>query len=305
MKKINVVLFLVIFSFLFIVCKKDEIKNENKVNNVEESVIYDLAFEKDGMIFVANFQKNILDSLFEGFNPALSPDGHYLAFTDYNGGKRHVTIYDFNTKKRIPINIPNDNNYGPIWSPDGKLIAFNIFYNNNWYIAVANKENTTVRIITDKIKRGTYSPSWFSDSKKLLVHDLDYIYLVDLDGNILKKYFVNDIAKDLLVSSQTRFIMSSDEKKLFFSAGVDEDSDDFDEPPEAIFYYDFNLKKLNRLSPKGLYCAEIILKNDSMLYFYAAKDNEEPFSIYSINIFEKKPILLVKNGSSLSVNINR
>jgi len=54
-----------------------------------------------------------------------------------------------------------------------------------------------------------------------------------------------------------------------------------------------------------LYCAEIILKNDSILYFYAAKDNEEPFSIYSINIFEKKPILLVKNGSSLNVSINR
>jgi len=303
MKKNIVVLFLIIFSFLFIVCKKDEVKNENTITPVEKSVKYDLAFERDGMIFVKNFQKNIIDSLFAGFNPALSPDGRYLAFTNYYGSKRHVTLYDFNTKKIIPINIPNDNNYGPTWSPDGKLIAFNIFYNNNWYIAVTNKENTLFRIITDRIKKGTYSPSWISDSKKILVHDLDNIYMVDLDGNVLNKYSINNIARDLLISSQTRFILSSDEKKLFFSAGVDEDSDDFEEPPEAIFYYDFNSKKLNRISPKGLYCADLVLKNDSIIFFSAAKNNEEPFSIYSINIFEKKPILLVKNGSSPCVSV--
>jgi Tol biopolymer transport system component len=293
--------FVVLLAFcLFIGCRKEEKKVEAPADTEVNLTVYDMAFQKDDKVCILKYDDMKIDSTLTGSDPCISPDGKKIAYTDFSNDKRHVTIYNPTTKQQTPVNIPNDNNYGPAWSPDNNLLAFSVFKNHNWYIGVVNKENSIFKFVTDKLTRGAYSPSWSPDSKRLIVQDLDKIYLLDLDGNILKTFEVKEVAKNYSVSSSTKFIYTPDEKSFIYSAGVDEDGD-FDEPPEAVFIYDIQNKKIKRLTPKGLYCTDPVLNTKNEVLFSGSKSMDEPCSIYKVSLNGGKPELVIKDASLPSV----
>ena len=54
-----------------------------------------------------------------------SPDGRRIAFIDFEGGKRTLSVYDLATGAVTPIASLNlSNAYSPTWSPDGARLAF-------------------------------------------------------------------------------------------------------------------------------------------------------------------------------------
>ena len=205
-------------------------------------------------------------------------------------------IYDFNTKLTQPVNVPNDNNFGAMWSPDSYLIALSLFVNKKWVVGVVNQENSIFKYISDKLPNGAYSPTWTWDSKRIVTHDLDKIYILDLDGNILSTYDINEIAEGNSVSSATKFLLTPDEKSIIYTAGVDEDAD-FDEPPEALFRYDIAAKKNTRLTAKGIYAVYPSLRDNNIIFFAASKSMDEPWSIYSIPATGGNPQLVIKDGT--------
>ena len=281
-------------------CQKEEKKVDAPAKIEENTVSFDLAFQRNDKVCVLKFDDMKIDSTIIGGDPCISSDGKKLAYTDFSNDKRHVTIYNFTTKQKMPVNIPDDNNYGAVWSPDSYLLAFSVFKNRNWCIGVINKENSIFKYITEKLTRGAYSPTWVSDSKRLIVHDLDKIYMFDLDGNILKTFNVEEVARNYSVSSATKFILTSDEKNFIFSAGVDEDGD-FEEPPDAIFAYNIETKKITRISPKGIYSADPVLNAKNEILFSGSKSVDEPWSIYKVSLSGGKPELVVKNATAPSV----
>ena len=59
----------------------------------------------------------------DGSLPSLSPDGHSIVFTGFQGGKKAIYIRALDSAK--PFRIPGtDDGFYPFWSPDGHSIAF-------------------------------------------------------------------------------------------------------------------------------------------------------------------------------------
>jgi Tol biopolymer transport system component len=293
----NLLIYIFIFFILFGCNKKDE---ENNVEMIKNEVVYDITFQKNEAICALSFSDMKIDTLMIGSNPSISYDGKKLAYTELTHDKRYVVIYDFAAKQKSPVNISSDNNYGGVWSPDNNLLAFNIFKNYNWAIGVVNKENTVFNFITNKLKKSVYSPSWLSDSKRLAVHDLENIYIFDLDGNILKTFCINDIIGDNSISSATCFIFTPDEKNIIYSAGVDEGFD-LDEPLETLFCYNLESKKNKRIAPEGMFCLDPVLGQDGQLFFSGSCHTDEPWSIYRITLNGGTPEVVISEANSPSL----
>ena len=125
-------LFLPIVILFFVSCGKEEKKEVTEEVKKTDKIFYDIAFSRDEKIIVMKMDKSLIDSSLNGSDPCLSPDGKKIAYTNYEGKNRKVVIYDFNTKLTQPVNVPNDNNFGAMWSPDSYLIALSLFVNKKW-----------------------------------------------------------------------------------------------------------------------------------------------------------------------------
>ena len=297
----NLLAYLFIFFILF-GCNKKNDENKNELQKNKDMVTYDIVFQKDEVICALRFEDMKIDTLVMGTDPSISYDGKKLAYTEFGyNNRRHVVIYDFSNKQKTAVNITNDNNYGGVWSPNSKLLAFNIFKNNNWVTGVVNKENTVFNFITSKLKKNVYSPSWLSDSKRIAVHDLEEIYIFDLDGNILDTFSIKNIVEGNTVSSATSFIFTSDEKNIIYSVTVDE-SFDLDEPLETLFCYNLQTKKNIRIIPEDMFCMNpIFVGSNGQIFFSGSYNNDEHWSIYKISLNGGIPELLLNEASSPSL----
>jgi TolB protein len=229
---------------------------------------YDYAYlNKKGICVysVANKMEYLADA--KGQDPCISPDGKKLAFTSSNkAGDRFIAVIDLATKKKTIFNTHNNNCYGPMWSPNGKYIAYNAFdaKKSDWSIAIIDSGNTTTKILTASLKQ-SFSPSWTSDSKSVVVQNMEKVFVFDMEGNVVKDYKISDMTSDSGPSSSDRFQFTADNQKIAFSTEVNEPGGS-DGPPTAVFIYDINRKSSLRLSPKGYFCDGVIIKGNQVLY---------------------------------------
>ena len=161
-----------------------------------------LAFERGNSVWVANVDGTAAKKIAAGDLPNISPDGSRLAFNTNEdsktrpGPERHIAVADLATGKvTVFKDIPSDNCFGPVWSPDGSKIAFSIMAEKEWHLGLVNADGSGFRFVKNaELKADAFgAPTWSVDGKSIFCHDLDNLYQIDLDGNVLKKWKLSEI----------------------------------------------------------------------------------------------------------------
>src|SRR5436309_7503278 len=182
-----------------------------------------IAYEHRGNIFVANADGTHQKKIAAGALPEISPDGTRLAFNTSAdsktrpGPERHIAIADVASGKVTVLkNIPSDNCFGPVWSPDGKQLAFSIMADKAWQLGLVNADGSAFRFVKNAELRPEAfgAPEWARDGKSIFCHDLDNIYQIDLDGFDLKKWELSKILSDAGMNGGDRLCVWPDGKAL-------------------------------------------------------------------------------------------
>jgi len=112
-----------------------------------------IAYDRGGKIFVADVDGTHSKKIAEGGWPEISPDGARIALNTEGdaknrpGPERHIAIADVASGKVTVVpNIPSDNCFGPVWSPDGKQLAFSIMADNG-HLGLVNADGSGFRFV--------------------------------------------------------------------------------------------------------------------------------------------------------------
>jgi dipeptidyl aminopeptidase/acylaminoacyl peptidase len=248
-----------------------------------------------------------------GSDPSLSPDGTMLAYTNEADSHRRIALMDLDNDQTRILDSNCTNCWGPVWSPDGKYIAYDAYTQpaavannstqpagandntrNPWSIAVIDPDNGDTVIVSKNTytRLGAFSPTWSADSKMVIFQDMQSVHIVDLKGNPVRDIPDSDILPDPNISSDSKFLLTPDEKKIVFNMEIDDSL--ADHPPSAIFAFDTLNKKTIRLSPKGYDCFQPFLK-DGRVFFDATRNSAEKYNIYSVDLNGKDLKLEFRN----------
>jgi TolB protein len=245
--------------------------------------------------------------------PEISPDGTRVAFnTEADsktrpGPERHIAIADVASGKVTVLkDIPSDNCFGPVWSPDGKQLAFSIMAEKEWHLGLVNGDGSGFRFVknADLKSEAFGAPEWARDDKSIFCHDLDNIYQIDLDGNILKKWELSKILTDASMNGGDRLSISPDGNVLLVDVdcGAEHERKNWDGPQPAIEKFDIAGEKAVRVTGKDDFVWEPFwISNDEFLCIMQ-KQNENDPSIYRMSLDGKNAKLLVKHARTPSAS---
>jgi len=265
---------------------------------------FNYAFMRNRKIIIYNTQTKKETSLKKGYDPAISPDGEKIAYTDYNKKlKRHVEVMNLHTKKTKRLNVNNKNYWGAQWSLDNTHLAFNIFNDSRWDVAlITDTGRQKYKIISGEISSdlGVLLSSWTLDGKNIIVRTMDSLYVMDMDGNISNKTDLKLISGELVSSSDRRVLITADKKYYVYDGDSDDDGYDKDGPPSAIYRYDMEKNEIKRLTPKGYDCRQPVLTDEGKILYEGAKFNTETLNVYSTDINGSTPVEILNNASGIS-----
>ena len=248
-----------------------------------------------------------------GALPEISPDGARIAFNTVAdsktrpGPERHIATADIASGKVTVLkDIPSDNCFGPVWSPDGKQLAFSIMADKAWQLGLVNVDGSAFRFVKNAELRpeALGAPEWARDGKSIFCHDLDNIYQIDLDGNVLKKWELAKILTDASMNSGDRLSVSPDGKVLLMDVdcGSEHERKNWDGPQPAIEKLDLSADKAVRITGKDDFVWEPfwLTANEFLCIMQKEKENEP--SIYRMSLDGKNPKLLVKHARTPSAS---
>src|SRR5437773_758052 len=181
-----------------------------------------IAYEHGDNVFVADLDGKHAKKIAAGALPEISPDGTRIAFNTEGdaknpGPERRIAVADVASGKVTVIkDIPSDNCFGPVWSPDGTQLAFSIMAEKEWHLGLANADGSGFRFVKNaELKSEAFgAPEWARDGKSIFCHDLENLYQIDLDGNVLKKWELSKILTDASMNSNDRLSVPPDGKAL-------------------------------------------------------------------------------------------
>jgi TolB protein len=272
-----------------------------------------IAYERGENILVADIDGTHPKKIAAGALPEISPDGTRLAFNTSAdsktrpGPERHIAISDVASGKVTVLkDIPSDNCFGPVWSPDGSKLAFSIMAEKEWHLGLVNSDGSGFRFVKNaELKSEAFgAPEWARDGKSIFCHDLDNLYQIDLDGNVLKKWELSKILTDASMNGGDRLTVSPDGKTLLMDVdcGAEHERKNWDGPQPAIEKFDVASEKAVRVTGKDDFVWEPFwLSNDEFLCILQKEKENEP-SIYRMSLDGKNAKLLVKHARTPSAS---
>lgn len=272
-----------------------------------------IAFERSSAIWVANTDGKNPRKIADGSAPSFSPDGARIVFqTNGPGGKelkRQIAIVDVASKQVTVFEkqIPSENCQRPVWSRDGSLIAFEIFTEGDWHLALINPDGTGFRYLKKSAPKGNslWSICWAADSKSLFVQDLANIRRLALDGSQVRHWKVASLIPQGSFSSASSFAVSPDGKTLLVDVEMQDEHanmPDWDGPPPAVWTLDLANRSAERLTPKGRLASGACWLDASNVLFVSQTAQEKTPSIYRLSTAGGTPQRVLKDASAPAVS---
>jgi len=271
-----------------------------------------IAFERGDNVWIANLDGSDAKKVATGSLPNISPDATRLAFNTSEdsktrpGPERHIAITDLASGKVTVLkDIPSDNCFGPVWSPDGNKIAFSIMAEKEWHLGIVNADGSGFRFVKNAgLKSEAFgAPTWARDGKSIFCHDLDNLYHIDLDGNVLKKWALSKLLTEAGMSGNDRLSVSPDGKTLLMNVDLvaEHERKNWDGPQPAIYAFNFDAEKVTRVTAKDDFVWDPCwLTNDEFLCVIQKEHENEP-SLYRMSLDGKNPKVIVKRARTPSV----
>jgi TolB protein len=270
-----------------------------------------IAFERDSNVWVANLDGTGAKKLAAGAFPSISSDGSRVAFnTEETKGKsfaRHIAVITIAAGKiKVFADVPSDNSYDPVFSPDGSHIVFSLLDASLWRLCLINSDGTGFRYLKKDVKDepALYSPCWARDGKSIFCQDMSNIYRLGLDGAVIAQWEIPKVIPNGDMSSSGRIDVSPDGQHLLLGIDMNEESHrkDWDGPLPAIWIFDLATQKSERLTPKKLFGWDgCWLDNDTVLFLSQAP-GEKQSSLYRMPLNGKDRKLVIKNAGATTVS---
>jgi len=272
-----------------------------------------IAYESGENVFVADLDGKHAKKIAAGALPEISPDGTRIAFNTEGdaknrpGPERRIAVADVASGKVTVIkDIPSDNCFGPVWSPDGTQLAFSIMAEKEWHLGLANADGSGFRFVKNaELKSEALgAPEWARDGKSIFCHDLENLYQIDLDGNVLKKWELSKILTDASMNSNDRLSVSPDGNALLMDVdcGSEHERKNWDGPQPAIEKFELTAEKAVRVTGKNDFVWEPFWLSNEQLLCIMQKENENEPSIYRMSLDGKNAKLLVKHARTPSAS---
>src|SRR5205809_3061332 len=272
-----------------------------------------IAFERGDNVWIANLDGSDAKKIAAGSLPSISADATRLAFNTNQdsktrpGPERHIAVADLATGKvTILKEIPSDNCFGPVWSPDGSKLAFSIMGEKAWQLGLVNADGSGFRFVKNaELKSEAFGePTWARDGKSIFYHDLDNIYQIDLDGKVLKKWELSKILTDASMNGGDRLSVSPDGTALLMDVdcGAEHERKNWDGPLPAIEKFNLASEKAVRVTGKNDFVWDPFWLTGNEFLCILQRENENDPSIYRMSLDGKNAKLLVKHARTPSVS---
>jgi len=145
--------------------------------------IYTINYDASDMKNLTNHQSIVT-------SPRWSPDGQYLAFTSYKGGRPEVYLRHLKTGKEKKVAAFKGLNLCGSFSPDSKKLLLTLSKDDNEEIYALDIDTMALKRLTHSYSIDV-SPAWSPDGKKIAFvsnrSGSPQVFVMDADGNNIKR----------------------------------------------------------------------------------------------------------------------
>ena len=272
-------------------------------------------FSRNGAILLTDTAGTKPEKLCSGYDPEISPDGKYAAYTASNekDGGRKIALFDLGKKKTtVPKSIPGTNSYGPRWSPDGKALIFNYWVEkkSEWGIGRYTPGDGKFTHLAPELP-GVYSPFWSADGASVYCQDLENLYRIDMkDGKIGEMRRLSEVIGDAMPSSGIHFSVSPDGSKWLFDGEV-EDTGGWQKSGDgltgAIFLFLPGEGTTRRITSDRISALSPSWRGEGEEYLFFGFTEKEMsrgkggiFGLFRSSLSQEKPVLFLPDGETPS-----